>query len=449
MKSPLALLLFLSASGLALGSFLWGQVWKLRALEGIASSAPTELEAQLVDAQNQIDILEGDRETLMQDYLQLLQEGETNAPESIPPPTDLQGRITALRGLPFNPPPLYLKLPRMDYDDAVSEAVTGWLEEEKLDAFNRSYARLGLFQDQLNLWTVYSRLYAGESIVFFDPTQQSLLMTEGFDFDEIDASLRLVAPALSRMLDQQHHQIGGPLVIPENDDQDLALAALSYGTAKWIEETILGPKETPTDGAEDVRDALYGIPDFLRARTRFLHQQGHAYVQARLEAGRTLAELYQNPPRTTREILHPEAAPLPQPAWKDLPLPGEKWTELRANTLGEWAIAHLLDTPEAAQGWRGDRYQTWFQSDEGDQLIWRLRFETEKAAQNFVTAFLPLVEAETFVPAIRESETSWLSEGPRSAKLWRPQPNTVHYIDATSPPLRQRLEAAMSAAPGP
>ena len=116
---------------------------------------------------------------------------------------------------------------------------------------------------------------------------------------------------------------------------------------------------------------------------------------------------YENPPRSTEQILHPEKytsgeqphlVELPQLA----PALGDTWRQRDTGVLGEFLTsvylgAFLTDDQagRAAQGWGGDRY-TLVEDDQGRLLmVMRYSWDTEEDAAQFFQAYLDLVDKKS------------------------------------------------------
>ena len=109
--------------------------------------------------------------------------------------------------------------------------------------------------------------------------------------------------------------------------------------------------------------------------------------------------LYNDPPLSTEQILHPERFPADVPLILEVPnlIPalGETWREIEHNVLGEWYTRLTLDefleedvATRAAEGWGGDYYIALYH-DEDEKGAWVLMtiWDTAKDAEEFYLAF--------------------------------------------------------------
>ncbi len=127
-----------------------------------------------------------------------------------------------------------------------------------------------------------------------------------------------------------------------------------------------------------------------------IYSVGRRYVRSRWDGTvATLDALYGALPASTEQLLHPEKLGADEPvdvALIDWP---EEWgaAELvHEDTLGELGILGILSESgldettcsRLAAGWDGDRLRLWRPEDGADLLVWRLAFDREVDAQQFL-----------------------------------------------------------------
>jgi hypothetical protein len=163
-------------------------------------------------------------------------------------------------------------------------------------------------------------------------------------------------------------------------------------------------------------DSLAAAPAVLWKPLLASYTQGQSFLQKgyRLlkKQGKTMGDVtrmaFENPPRTTEQILHPEkywdaekrddAHPLPEPA--EAP---EGWSLVERSTLGELHLALMTEEPkeidftnqmslaflsysnDAAKGWGGDRLELYGLGD-ARSLILTTSWDTPQDAAEFVAA---------------------------------------------------------------
>ena len=117
------------------------------------------------------------------------------------------------------------------------------------------------------------------------------------------------------------------------------------------------------------------------------------------------------PPASTEQVMHPDKyLQVEQPervrGRRRVPAPG--WRRLAAGTWGEWATGELIDNPDAAEGWGGDRYELWQRGSgdcaapcrDRDALVMRWRWDTRADAQRFEAALREWSDEQTGPRAI-------------------------------------------------
>jgi hypothetical protein len=134
------------------------------------------------------------------------------------------------------------------------------------------------------------------------------------------------------------------------------------------------------------------------------------------------ASVFAHPPASTQQILHPElyfANKVSAPIKLDLPatIPGEDWTLLEENLLGElgWkeVLKQFLDKPRAestAAGWDGDAYAT-FEEKKSKRLMLfaRIRLANADAAGSFYKQYSEALEKKYPDRSLLNQRSNFLS----------------------------------------
>lgn len=195
--------------------------------------------------------------------------------------------------------------------------------------------------------------------------------------DQLLARAALVeGDATAVMLDQQKEQMNQPSV------------AKSPDVNSFIMQTVIGIGMTA--GTEKV-------PDSLKMMLVFPYASGLRFVHSILqrEGYKGIDRVFQKPPRSTEEILHPEKYGIEKPDFieiSDKNLAGHVAgrTVLFSDTLGEFGVSSLLGMFEtdrqmaskAAAGWGGDRVVVLSPREE-QRVVWMLHWDTGKDAREF------------------------------------------------------------------
>ncbi|MBU0553819.1 hypothetical protein KKF91_01530 [Myxococcota bacterium] len=206
-------------------------------------------------------------------------------------------------------------------------------------------------------------------------------------------------------------------------DQVLAHAALLEGDATLL--TFNYPRKSIDPDAEDVATSpvmvkmlaaslplqmsspqfpvMASAPDYLKQSLIFPYQQGMLFVSAVRNSGVTLAELpkvYQDPPSSTEQILHPERyLTRDHPSLVKLHPLAEGRARPWAETAGEFHLRQLLlsglpqlEAEAAATGWDGDQtaLERWGERSAAVTLsVW----DSEAQAGAFEAALLKVMAA--------------------------------------------------------
>ena len=190
-----------------------------------------------------------------------------------------------------------------------------------------------------------------------------------------------IAHELDHALTDQHFAFGARLKElgkESRDEEATALRALVEGDARTLEyawadrylteeEQIVAILGGGGDESDDSGAAVEPVPRYLQDSSSFPYDAGHDFVKALYEqdgwAG--VNHAYQEPPRSTSEVLHPELYPAPasqapaQPRVRE----GSGCRVERTGVLGEFDMTEVLElqpsataAEQAVAGWRGDTF---------------------------------------------------------------------------------------------
>jgi hypothetical protein len=271
-----------------------------------------------------------------------------------------------------------------------------------------------------------------------------------------------VAHELTHALQDQSFDLGRLLPEqPENGDVGMAVQALVEGDAMvtmriWgrqylrpDEKRSLGDEATPSDPIMDA------APPFVRGELTFPYDAGWVFAQLLYQDGGfdAINQAFQDPPRSTEQILHPEkyAAREPPivvaiPPLEDV-LPGT-WTTRRTDVLGELVLRLLLEprvgwpvAEAAAAGWGGDAY-TILEDDNGRRIVGFVTvWDSAQDAAEFYNAYVSATTSQyASAPIINEpSRVRWaipsyqlqvLQTGSSVRLVYAPDASTLEAVDA-------------------
>ena len=208
-----------------------------------------------------------------------------------------------------------------------------------------------------------------------------------------------------------------------NDDAELARESVSEGTAMaaMVDYTLRDDKVSIIDlpdiaplmrmgvtGEMDKDPVLAKAPPAIRDALFFPYLAGASFSQEFLKANAgwaSLKRLFENPPLSTQQILHPkeyETGVKPDkislPDWKGV-VPAD-WNLLEENVMGEFGLEEILKQflgQERADGlspaWTGDRYALFEDAKtKAARLVFRLDLDTVEHADRFFGQYSEALE---------------------------------------------------------
>jgi hypothetical protein len=319
--------------------------------------------------------------------------------------------LATLRGLPppGAPPPLVIQS-REERRRFVLAELARKYSPARLDVERRSLVAWGLVPADFDLAGFLADLLAEQAAAYYDPGVKRMVLANWLTPElRRDALTHELVHALQDRLVGLDRFLG---VAPGRSDEGVARQALVEGEAVALSHD-LGLRREGRDFASlpDVADLQRAIrtsvtgpviaraPAYTRTMLTFPYVGGvgfiHAYRQRRPWA--QLSALYQDPPRSSAQILHPERyldrredpVPLPLPDLGAV-LPAGSRAAIE-DELGEIGVAEVLrrflgESADAA-GWRGDRYALWDVPVGVPALIALTVWDTEGIAASFVRAY--------------------------------------------------------------
>jgi hypothetical protein len=252
----------------------------------------------------------------------------------------------------------------------------------------------------------------------YDPREREFFIA---DWTQPTEQRIIMAHELTHALqDQYFHVEKWEDEVKSNDDAQLARESVLEGSAiiAMIDYLLRDSGKSSRDIKDfdptlllgDVNDSpeLSQAPMVIQDEITFPYVPGASFVQRALKAWSgwpDLHRLFENPPASTQQILHPDlyfrgVAPAQvdlTPVTKAVP---RGWKKLDENILGEFAINEILKqflgkgrADELAPSWAGDRYAI-YQRESGTQtlLLIRLKLSDESAATRFFGAYRNLLE---------------------------------------------------------
>jgi hypothetical protein len=306
-------------------------------------------------------------------------------------------------------------------------------EEAAVDA--RVLALLGLLEPDFDLWNFYIDLYGEQIAGLYDEENQQMLVICKTSFSGIE---RLTyVHEYTHTLQDQVFDLDDGLGYDEDacdDDSErcAAIQALIEGDATLLQEQWLRTYASEQDlvdllefAASTESPVLDSAPSFIKQDLLFPYMAGRGFVHARyLDGGWAAVDAaYFNPPLSTEQILHPDRYPTDVPVVLKIPdlanALGVDWVEIDRGVMGEWftqlTLNELLSmdvAAEAAEGWGGDYYLAFYNSQtDRESLVLLTQWDTMRDVHEFFSTFrnygdLRFGERETS----STYETTWLAE---------------------------------------
>ena len=256
----------------------------------------------------------------------------------------------------------------------------------------------------------------------YDPKGREFYIADWIPLDE---QRDVMAHELTHALEDQSFTIDSWIKAARpNDDAELARDSVSEGTAvaAMLDYTIhdagLTVRSLPDISAlirsgavanMDQDPLLSKAPSVIRDSLLFPYLEGAGFSQQFLKAHTgwgDLKILFQNPPVSSQQILHPEkylAGEKPVnvtlPDWKGI-VPGD-WKVVDANIMGEFGLREILRQFLGADradllspAWAGDRYAVFENAKKETPLVFRLALDNEDDAARFFGQYSEALETK-------------------------------------------------------
>jgi len=152
---------------------------------------------------------------------------------------------------------------------------------------------------------------------------------------------------------------------------------------------------------------LSKAPGYIRDELLFPYLAGTGFSQQFLKAHsgwRDLHEIFENPPVSTQQIIHPDLylknvkpEKVALPEWKGL-VP-EDWKLLEENTMGEFGLGEVLKqflgqerADMTSPAWKGDRYAVFENAKKEVSLVFRTAFDNPDDTARFFGQYSEALE---------------------------------------------------------
>jgi hypothetical protein len=317
-----------------------------------------------------------------------------------------------VRGLPFIATPTVAILDEAEFTQRVTDLVADDLDQEELAIDSGLFAMLGMLEPDTDLYQLLIDLYTEQVAGFYDGDAEEMVVPaapEGFTALQKITVLHELVHALTDQHFEFNDEFEG-LIDEGNGDDASAFQALIEGDAtrsQFVYMEGMSPAEAVQAATEALlydSSVLDSVPDWIQADLTFPYDQGLAFTESIVSSGGLAAvdEAYQEPPRTTEQILDP-ARYARNESPRDLPpltVEIDGWDLSDEGTFGEWGLRLLLDgsvspgeATQAASGWGNDTYRLF---SRGDDLALVVSYvgDSERDAEELANALIAHIRDE-------------------------------------------------------
>ena len=315
---------------------------------------------------------------------------------------DAVPRIEKAVGLKFKTPP---KVERRSKDEVRSFLLKKFNEsmpDAEITGIERTYRRLGLISDTLQLRPFMLELLTEQVVGYYDPSTKVLYVVDGADPATVNVT---VTHELIHALQDQYLNLDSIQKITGDNDRQVAAQAVIEGQATYEQvQTMLGSNNlaaTMPGGWERIRDmirdgqsqmpVLSSAPMIIQETLIFPYLSGAEFMR-HYDETRPGKVPFAEMPVSTEQILHTSAYfdRVDPPTVVTLPELGGGAKAVYSNNLGEFEtrlflFQHLQDQNAAirgAAGWDGDRFVS-FETKGGDGIAWVTTWDSKIDAGEF------------------------------------------------------------------
>jgi hypothetical protein len=311
-----------------------------------------------------------------------------------------------VRGIPFIATPTVVILDETEFSQRVSDLVAEDLDEEELATDSALFAMLGMLDPGTDLYQLLIDLYTEQVAGFYDGDAEEMVVPAAPD--GFTALQRItVLHELVHALTDQHFDFNDEfeLLIDEgNGDDASAYQALIEGDAtrsQFVYMEGMSPIEAVQAATEALSydsSVLDSVPRWIQSDLTFPYDQGLIFVEAVTSTGGLAAvdDAYQNPPKTTEQVLDPARYTRNEPPRNLAPLTVEidGWDQYDDATFGDWGLRLVLEgsvapgeVTQAASGWGNDVYRVFTRGDDV-AMVMSYVGDSERDAEELANALI-------------------------------------------------------------
>ncbi|MFH1422762.1 MAG: hypothetical protein ABIH42_08645 [Planctomycetota bacterium] len=309
--------------------------------------------------------------------------------------------------------------------------------KEYIDKAKKVLVKFGYIKPELDLAKMVVDVFSEAIAGFYNPEDKELCLIKdaGSGVSQEEENFAAAHELTHALQDQYFDLRSFNRWVIGNDDHGLSLKALTEGEATLLgfeyvmKKTVMNSIKTSPVGTlgdlmrmsidlkktTDPNSALAKAPAILIETTLFQYIKGTDFCHYFLKKNdwKDFDKLYENPPTSTEQIIHPEKFfdKIDYPTLFKMPelkkVLGEEWELLENNCVGELALSILVKeflTPQkakkASEGWDGDKFQV-LEDKKSNRIIiaWITTWDSDKDAHEFASIYTDILKKKYNKPA--------------------------------------------------
>ena len=327
---------------------------------------------------------------------------------------DIEERVAKLRGLETLQPVTKAFLTTDELRQRMTEDLLEDYSEQEARDDVLLYVAFEFMEPDVDLFNLLLDLQTEQVLGFYDPDTEEMYVVK--ENQEPGALERMTfSHEYTHVLQDQHFDLQALGFTDEGDKDDedseaqFAIRSLVEGDATLLMQQYALQFFSADDLAEIIGQSavldssvLDSAPNVIRETLTFQYDAGIRFVTTIFQDGGWPAvdAVYDNPPVSTEQIMHPDRYPDDHVQVVALPpltdTLGTGWRLVDNDVLGEFGLLLYLnvhadpsDADRAAEGWGGDRYAVHWREDESAfVLVIRLAWDTLTDADEFFDSFV-------------------------------------------------------------
>ena len=344
----------------------------------------------------------------------------------------LEDQVAQLRGLRPSAPVEITYLSDLQARERISAAFVQQYSMHDAENNQLLYNLLGLLDDEDDLIGQYKDLVLEQVAGYFDFAENEMVAICNDEFGGVQRMAfvhEFSYALLNQAFDLERFKELGDVLCAESYDSCLALRALVAGDAARIQVQWMRTYASEEDYEEVMAffssfdmPIYESAPEFIQEELVFPSTYGLGFISRfYLKDGWAAVDVvYEDPPISSEQILHPERYPNDRPVSIEIPdlseVLADEWREIDRGSLGEWRTRAVLEqqlpmdiVDVAAEGWGGDTYLLLKnKKSEDSALILLTLWDTMRDAHEFSASFIEFGVQQYGTPTEQSiSEAAW------------------------------------------